>query len=295
VQTSSTSSSDSTWRSTLVAGALLAAALVGLDLAWGRAATSLESRVIVGEAVGVFNLARISEPEITILGSSRAYLNFSPRHLGDRVANLGVNGQGVAIARVLWSLSPQKGGIVVIDPMFFDEEISRLSGAQHLRGANPVVDEVLAPSGWREHIKFASNFYSHAHAVLPAFANLGKKQDWRNRRGSLPSAARELVQAPGGPLLPGDWWWTQLDRLVAEVRARGATPVIVISPCANRRYDLFFDEVVRRHSPTIKIIDDRNALPLASAHFADLMHLNASAAEAWSSGLRPRLPLSQQP
>ena len=279
----------------MVAGALLAAALVGLDLAWGRAATALESRVTAGEVVGVFNLARTSDPEVTILGSSRAYLNFPPRHLGDRIANLGVNGQGVAMARVLWSLSPQKGGTVVIDPMFFEEEISRLSGAQHLRGANPVVDEVLGLGGWKERIKLASDFYAHAHAVLPALANLRKSQDWQGRRGSLPPAAAALAQDPGGPLLPGDRWWTQLDRLVAEVRARGATPVIVISPCANRRYDAFFDEVVSRHGGAVRVIDDRAALPATPEAFADLMHLHAAAADAWTASLRPRLPLSQKP
>lgn len=248
-----------------------------------------------GEAVGVFNLARMSDPEVTILGSSRAYLNFAPRQLGDRVANLGVNGQGVTMARTIWSLSPQRGGVVLIDPMFFEEEVSRLTGAHHLRGTNPVVDEVLALGGWRERIKLVSNFYAHAHAVLPAVANLRKTQHWQGRQGSLPPAVRELVQDPGGSLLPGDWWWTQLDRLLSEVRARGAAPVIVISPCANRRYDAFFDEVVRRHSAATPVIDDRAALPATSEAFADLMHLHAAAADPWTSGLRRRLPLSQKP
>ena len=293
--TSSTSSSEPTWRSTLVAGSLIAAALVVLDLAWGRAATAIESRVTAGEAVGVFNLARMSDPEVTILGSSRAYLNFSPRHLGDRVANLGVNGQGVAMARVLWSLSPQRGGLVLIDPMFFEDEVARLSAAQHLRGSNPVVDEVIALGGAKEEIKVTSNLYAHAHAVLPAVSNLRASEDWRDRRGRLPPAVRPLVQAAGGPLSPSEAWWTQLDRLLAEVRARGATPVIVISPCANRRYDAFFDEVIRRHAAGTRVIDDRAALPATPEAFADLMHLHAAAADAWTATLRTRLPLSQKP
>lgn len=275
----------------------LLAALLGLallDLAWGPAAAALESRVRAGSVVGVFNLVRAARSDTLVLGSSRAYMNFAPSELGGAVMNAGVNGQGLATGRVMLSLSPQVGGTVLIDPMFFEEEIPRLGAVQHLRGENPVVDEVIAIAGWRETLKCRSNLYAHAHAVIPALTNLrAKPESWASRHGALPAPAVLRPAPPGPPLLPPASFWTQLDRLLDEVAARGARPVVVISPIANPRYDAFLDEVVRRCHGRCRVIDDRGHFPPTEAHFADRMHLSAPAARAWSARLRKLLDQTQ--
>ena len=277
-----------------MAAALLA--LAALDLAWGPLAASLESRVRTGDAVGVFNQVKEARSTTLVIGSSRAYINFVPRELGSAVMNAGVNGQGLATGRVMLSLSPQVGGTVLIDPMFFEEEVARLSAVHHLRGANPVVDDVIALAGWRETLKCRSNLYAHAHAVIPTLLNLRTAgKPWADRHGSLP-APRALRAAPlGGPLSPPDMFWSQLDLLLSEVAARGARPVIVISPIANPRYDGFLDEVVRRYSPRCRVVDDRAHFPATEAHFADRMHLNAAGAAAWSRHLRRLLEQPNAP
>lgn len=269
-------------------------ALLALDIAWGPAAAALESRVRAGSVVGTFNLVREAHSDTLILGSSRAYINFAPSALGCAVMNAGINGQGLATARVMLSLSPQIGGTVLIDPMFFEEELPRLVAIQHLRGENPVVDEVIALAGWRETLKCWSNLYAHAHTVIPMLINLrAKPEAWASRQGALPAAAVLRPAASGPPLLPTDLFWTQLDLLLAEVAARGARPVVVISPIANSRYDAFLDEVVRRYHGRCSVIDDRAHFPPTEAHFADPMHLSTLAARAWSARLRALLDQPQ--
>lgn len=271
-------------------------ALAALDIAWGPAAAALESRVRSGSVVGVFNLVREARSETLVIGSSRAYINFVPAELGDAVMNAGVNGQGLATGRVMLSISPQSGGTVLIDPMFFEEELARLSAVHHLRGLNPVVDDVIALAGWRESLKCRSNLYAHAHAVIPALINLRARADaWQSRHGSLASPAA-LPPVPEGPaLVPPASFWTQLDRLLDEVAARGARPVVVISPIANPRYDAFLDEVVRRCHGRCLVIDDRAYFPPTAGHFADRMHLNAPGARTWSRRLRTLLDKPHNP
>ena len=111
---------------------------------------------------------------------------------------------------------------------------------------------------------------------------------WRECRDARPAPA-------GPPLSPPASFWTQLDRLLDEVAARGARPVIVISPIANPRYDGFLDEVVRRYSSRCRLIDDRGHFPATRDHFADRMHLNAAGAVAWSRRLRQLLEKPEAP
>lgn len=271
-------------------------ALAALDIAWGPAASALESRVRSGSVVGVFNLVREARSDTLVVGSSRAYINFVPAEIGDAVMNAGVNGQGLATGRVMLSISPQSGGTVLIDPMFFEEELARLSAVHHLRGENPVVDDVIALAGWRESLKCRSNLYAHAHAVIPALVNFYSKQEsWKSRSRELPVPQKLPTEPTGKPLYPEPFFWTQLDRLLDEVAARGARPVVVISPIANPRYDAFLDEVVRRCHGRCLVIDDRAHFPQTAEHFADRMHLNASGARIWSRRLRTLLDKPQNP
>lgn len=243
-----------------------------------------------GDGVGVFNLTRRAQSDILVLGSSRAYINFVPAELGDRVMNAGINGQGVAIARVLHSLSPQRGGLVLIDPMFFEDELPRLAAVHHLSGEAPAVDDILALGGWKEPVKLQSHLYRHAQALLPALSNLGAAMPrWQARYGRLPHAVRIESPASEAQLMPDAWWWGQLDRLIEDVRAHGSVPVIVISPSANPRYNAFFDEVKRRHADRVRTIDARAYFPPTPEFFADKMHLNQDGAIAWSRDLSRQL------
>lgn len=267
-----------------------------LDLAWGPAAAALEARVRAGSLVGVFNLVRESRSDILILGSSRAYINFVPSELGPAVMNAGVSGQGLANARVILSLSPQVGGTVLIDPMFFEEELARLGSVQHLRGENPVVDEVIAVAGWREILKCRSNLYAHAHAVIPALVNLrARPEPWDSRFRALPKPRVLPIEPTGRPLTPPPSFWKQLDILLGEVFARGAKPVVVISPIANPPYNEFLDEVVRHCQGRCQVIDDRAYFPSTPEHFADRTHLNEAGARIWSRRLRALLQQKTQP
>ena len=261
-----------------------------IDCAWGWVARTVEEHVYTGDGVGVFNLTRRAESDILVLGSSRAYINFVPNVLGDRVMNAGINGQGIGIARVLHSLSQQRGGLVLIDPMFFEDELPRLTAVHHLSGESPIIDDVIALGGWKEQLKLRSQLYRHAQAFLPALSNLGTTLPrWQARYGRLPHAARVELPSNGPQLMPDAWWWWQLDCLIKEVRAREATPMIVISPCANPRYNAFFDEIKTRHIAHIRIIDARAHFSPTPQFFADKMHLNQDAAATWSRSLAQQL------
>lgn len=265
----------------------LLAALVAADVAWGWLAPKIESKVLRGERLAVYNLAPRADSDILVLGASRAYFNYRPEILGDRCFNAGMNGQGILMARLVFSLSRQREGMVIIDPSFFDREVERLTAAHHLAGANPVVDEVLAFAGPRESIKLRSSLYAHAGAIVPALANLGGKPlEWNRRVGNMPhNPAYRPEGDPEDQRRPPEWWWSQVGLLISEVKARGLEPVVVISPCAKPEYTRFHDDVIARLSPRARVVDARRWLPPDTANFSDGVHLNPTGAAAFSRRL----------
>ena len=272
----------------------LAAALVAADIVWGRIAPCIESRVLRGERLAVYNLAPLADCDVQVLGASRAFFNYRPELLGDRCFNAGMNGQGILMARVVFSLSRQKEGVVIIDPSFFDREIERLSSAHHLAGANAVVDSVLALAGPREALKLRSALYAHAGSVGPALANLGGRPlAWNRRVGTMPLNPSFRPEGdPDDQRQPLGWWWEQAHLLIDEIKARGLTPVVVISPCAKPEYRRFHDDVVARLGARARIVDARAWLPADAENFSDGVHLNPRGAAAFTRRLARELHLT---
>jgi len=271
--------------------ATLALALVLSDIAWGHFAKSVVSSVRRGDALASYNLSPIAECEVQILGASRAYINYRPEVLGPDCFNAGQNGQGVLMARILFSLSVQRKGTVIFDPSFFEEEMDRVSAAHHLYGQNPTVDEIIRFSGPKEELKLRSSFYKYSSKIGPALANFSRPPlDWRERVGNMAINPTFLPSAmPLRNAIPPGWWWTHVDALLADVKARGLRPVVVISPCARSEYNEFYDLVVLRLSPKVKTVDGRNWLPADGRFFSDAVHLNPTGAKIFSERLRIEL------
>lgn len=269
---------------------LVLLALVDRALGWciGRLAEGSTH----GEKIGVFNLvARTNDAKVLVLGSSRAFCHFDPSAFPWPTLNAGMNGQGVSMARIMLQLCPAKPDYVLIDPMYFDDEHDRLAAAHHLYGRDALIDDMLTGDSWREKTKLCSSLYRHAGVLLPAAL-----QGWRGqpapseRFNPLPRRQGALAPRNAAERMPPDDWWVQLDLLVSEVRARGSTPVIVISPCAEKSLDSFFDTVVSRMAGYVKVVDRRAMFPPTDRHFVDAMHLNSDAAREFSANLAASLP-----
>ena len=268
-----------------VAFMLVALALTDQALGWciGR----LGQRTMAGEKLGVFNLvARTDDTKVLVLGSSRAFCHFDPSALPTPTLNAGMNGQGIFMARIMLQLCPARPDYVLIDPMYFEDEHNRLAAAHHLYGRNSHIDEILTRNSWKEKTKLYSSLYRHAGVVLPAVIHGWREQSAPHARFN-PLPRRQGVLAPrvAATRMPSDDWWIELDLLVSEVRARGSIPVIVISPCAERSLDSFFDAVVSRMIGYVKVVDSRNMFPATDRYFVDAMHLNADAAREFSASL----------
>ena len=272
------------------------AALLASDRILGGVINCLAGRVSVGEKLGVFNeVARAANVDVLVLGSSRAFCHFDPNALPPRTLNAGMNGQGVLMARILLRLCPSRPDYVLIDPMFFADEQDRLASAHHLYGQDAVIDGILVGDSWRERLKLCSSLYAHAGVILPAiFHGWSAHRPQGPRFNPLPARSGPLAARKATLVAPDATWWSGLELLVAEVRARGATPVIVISPCADRSMDTFFDQVVSRMAGQAGVIDRRGMFPADDRHFVDTMHLNAASARAFSASLIPNLPPKKQ-
>lgn len=277
---------------TLRGAALMLVALALTDQALGWCIGRLGERTMAGEKLGVFNLvARTDDTKVLVLGSSRAFCHFDPGALPSPTLNAGMNGQGISMARIMLQLCPARPDYVLIDPMYFEDEHNRLAAAHHLYGRNSHIDEILTRNSWKEKTKLYSSLYRHAGVILPAVIHGWSEQSApRDRFNPLPRRQGVLAPRSAANRMPSDDWWIQLDLLVSEVRARGSIPVIVISPCAEKSLDSFFDTVVSRMSGYVKVVDRRAMFPPTDRHFVDAMHLNADAAREFSASLAASLP-----
>jgi hypothetical protein len=261
------------------------------DLVLGSALSAMADRVRTGEKLGVFNLVALREDaRVLVLGSSRAFCHFDPAELAPDALNAGINGQGIAMARILFRLSPAKPDYVLIEPMFFEDEEARLSSAHHLYGRDPLIDEILSRSSFGESLKLRSRLYRTAGVAAPALVHgWSIRQEAAPRFNGLPPRPGPLEPRRSTRALPDERWWNDLSLLIGEVRAGGSEPVIVISPCAEPSLAPFFDAVRNRLGTGVRVIDSRDFFPPTSEHFVDTMHLNSAAAKSYSRMLSSQL------
>lgn len=272
---------------------------------------------------GAINNAIEAQPEIIILGSSRADHHFDDRRLtaawGVRTFNAGVEGMGIPYSRVIQEqiFTKVHPKLVIVDVIQFEEDMDCL----HL----------LDP--WYPRSRVLKGLLANTTELKANGTANGPSEDWGNRllmaSGTYRFAGKSL-EILKGARLPADpfgfhplandhhhhpglkkkpktmpWLIPQLDSLVQEARAAGCQVILIFSPVylTGFRYGQEYCDVVI--NPTREyadqkglpffVFDIKNHPELADETlYFDETHLNARGATIFTDlvakKLRPFLP-----
>ncbi len=161
---------------------------VALDWAISLTLGLLNRRTTRGEAMGLLNFALDQDPQILILGSSRAKHHIMPSVLSAETSrsafNAGINGQDFLYAYMLFELwrqrhEPPQAIILNVDPESFaisPDEIARTSIFSTYYDKDREVREILLMRGPFERLKYFCRSYRFNGKVLPILKNVGKPQ-----------------------------------------------------------------------------------------------------------------------
>jgi hypothetical protein len=164
---------------------LFAALVIGIDQVSGYGLDSLYRRTTSGEVGGgLINLALVQDPDILVLGSSRAQHHISPAILRDdlsmTVFNAGVNGQDFLYAVMLldlWTRSHRPPAAIVVNMdsrslLKSGEELDRASVFGPYFDDSRTVQQILLMRGRYARLKYLSYAYRFNGKVLPILKNL---------------------------------------------------------------------------------------------------------------------------
>jgi hypothetical protein len=158
--------------------------VLALDQSIGLVLNNLYLRTTTGETGGLINYALKQQPDVLILGSSRACHHVSPAILQKKLSfsafNAGIDGQDFLYAYMLFDLwthshSPPKVILLHVDPVSFDRrdgELQRTSVFSSYFDKSDRVREILLMRGNFEWIKYLSYSYRFNGKTLPILKNL---------------------------------------------------------------------------------------------------------------------------
>jgi hypothetical protein len=215
--------------------------LILLDQLVGRTFRILYFRTRAGEGGGLINFALQQNPEILILGSSRAKHHFDPEILSKTLSmsayNAGINGQDFLYASMLLDVRRQVGAapkmiLFHIDPNSFGEnadEITKAKVFSYYLERSAVVRATLFRT-FAERLKYLSLSYRANGKVLPILSNLKSRPESTNGFVALKGA----MKVPVGYDRPTPAAWPLklkfLDEIVKNCRATSSRLFFVSSP-----------------------------------------------------------------
>ena len=220
---------------------LFALVLVGLDRLIGATFRSLYFRTRSGEGGGLINRALTQNPEILILGSSRAKHHFNPaiisQTLGMSTYNAGINGQDFLYAAMLLDVlhqtnTPPKIILFHIDRASFGEdgrEITKAKVFSYYLERSDVVRETLLES-FADELKYLSLSYRANGKVLPILSNLKARPESENGFVGLKGLMNVPLANDRPTPAPWNFKLKLLNRIARNCRATGTKLVFVNSP-----------------------------------------------------------------
>lgn len=230
---------------------LFAILVIGLDQTIGCLLNRLYLRTNSGEEGGLINWALRQDPDVLVLGSSRAKHHVSPAILKERLSasafNAGINGQDFLYASMLldlWTRShrPPKLILLHVDPKSFarsEAELQRTSVFSAYFGKSQRVRDILLMRGKFERVKYLSFSYRFNGKVLAILKNLIRRFDEKfdgyvGLKGSLDSRSMQIPAAGDVPELESAPAWDlklgYLDEIARYCKANGVRLLLFHSP-----------------------------------------------------------------
>jgi len=221
--------------------------VVGLDQAAGFLLNRLYLRTRSGESGGLINLALDQQPDVLVLGSSRAKHHVSPDVLQARLSasvfNAGINGQDFLYAVMLLDLwtrthTPPKAILLHVDPGFLSRSELELQTASVFSAYYHQSERVRTIFGLRsryEWVKYGSSAYRFNGKVFPLIKNLVTTPDPRfngyiGLHGALARAPRPIPASDYQPPAPWDIKLHYLQELSDYCRQHGVRLILFHSP-----------------------------------------------------------------
>lgn len=283
---------------------LLLAALVTCDRGLGALLDAAQQRSLIGRTHGgLANAAVAAEPELLVLGSSRALLGVDDalltELLGVRSYNAACGGRGLLYARGLRALVAHprvphprvprsrdaRPFLVLVDLSWFEDERDRAGFLAPFHGQNAVVDEVLSGGEWRARLKLSSACYRYQGRVFTLLSSLGREPaPFGHPEKTTVMAPRPLRRDTLQPVVvPPPWYESQLEALVRETRSDGADIVFMEAPSWGTRLPQpvrgVWDRVARREGvPFLSYLPQEHGELRRPELFADPGHLNSAGA-----------------
>jgi hypothetical protein len=286
--------------------------VIGFDQALGAGLDRLYRRTTSGEFGGLINYALKQDPEVLVLGSSRAQHHVSPSILQARLSatvfNAGVNGQDFLYAVMLldlWTRShrPPAAIILHMDPQSLsrsEEEIERTSVFSAYFGESQIVRRILLMRGNYARVKYLSYSYRFNGKVFPIIKNLVVRPDptfdgYVGLAGSLAGGSDSSAASGGAEIGALPYWDLKLEYLgemAQYCRNTGTRLFLFTSPVfksdpARSVWSARLSQLVASY-PGVEFLDlsERTHPELFAGQFQlyfDNTHLNARGAEIFST------------
>lgn len=295
-----------TWQKLARDWLIVAVLLFGLDKLVGAlvlplyldlgAAVTRAGMVNKSHAYGYLRAATLADPEVLILGSSRAVSNYNDellgRRLGKRVYNAGCAGMGLLQARDTFALLRKSGKVrlVILDIADMPRENITIRRMEPWTGVEPAIDDSM-DLGWREWVKTRSHAYRCGATLFELWEDYGKGapvsgfEPWPGEvKGSANQTFSYNQPAPG-------WFEHNLKKFVDEVQSSGAGLVFVESPCwrkdltlgsAGNVERLFYNVAQKSQVPLIRLSLEKATALARNRYFGDPFHLNRDGADIFS-------------
>lgn len=251
---------------------------------------------------GVINTARRLEPDVLILGTSRAKHHYDDALLsklwGRRVYNAGYQAQGMPFARIVYEQVSRRyvPKLVVIDAYTLSSDMDYVHDLDPWYFDSPILRS-LDDTGKERCLMCLSlyRFAGHANRVISGAFKTGSEYGV-----DLIPADRPMDRfEPKGLVKTPPYFIPQLASLVAEIQASGAKVVLCFSPCHSRNSDVPIAAPARQYAkeagiPFLDFSDPAYAEFNDEKYFRDCGHMNATGArhftEAFAAEARKYLP-----
>lgn len=293
--------------------ALLLLLVVPFDQIAGRTLDRLRRRVYQGAMFGTINSALSARPAVLIVGSSAAAHHFDDKSLseqiGRRVYNAGSDGRGIVFGRGLVALlcKEQRLDLVVVDVKRNADELARSqpSLAPYL-DESPVIHDILM-ANWRNRILLLSRSFRYNGSALPMLSRLraaDPPMPWgfSALTGTYHEGGQEFAAADLKSHGEMKWYASQLDGLISEARACGATLLFVESPVFTQAaaqpdvVSLFRTAATRDRIEYLDLSSDRHPELVDPLLFYDSAHMNGDGARLATRYLADAvIPLLRKP
>jgi hypothetical protein len=283
--------------------------VVGLDQTAGFLLNRLYLRTRSGESGGLINLALNQQPDVLVLGSSRAKHHVSPDVLQARLSatvfNAGINGQDFLYAVMLLDLwtrthTPPKAILLHVDPGFLSRSEIELQTASVFSAYYHQSERVRSIFGLRssyEWVKYGSSAYRFNGKVFPLIKNLVTTPDPRfngyiGLKGTLARAPEPIPASDYQRPAPWDIKIQYLHEISNYCRQHGVRLILFHSPRFDESvtglnaWSTDLTTLLATHGGAEFLDLTEQSHALFAGHpelFRDDSHLNARGAELFSA------------